>query len=68
MIYKTTPVIDHKATGAFWRRIRERYGLSLRDMAKRLEFSPAYLSDLEQGKRNWSIEKESQYIKVLESV
>lgn len=68
MIYKTTPAIDHKATGAFWRIIRERYGFSLRDMAKRLEFSPAYLSDLEQGKRNWSIEKESQYIKMLKRV
>lgn len=37
---------------AWLRERRRRAGLSLREMARRLEFSPAYISDVETGKRH----------------
>lgn len=45
---------DHRATGELMRKNRESIGLSLRDMASRMEISAPYLSDLEIGNRNWS--------------
>ncbi len=37
---------------AWLRAKRERAGVSLREMAKRLKISPPYLSDVELGRRN----------------
>lgn len=37
--------------GAFLRWLRERAGISLREMARRLKLSPAYLSDVERNRR-----------------
>ncbi len=48
--------IDHKKTGELARADRERAGLSLRMVAKRMGFTPPYISDLELGRRNWSTE------------
>ena len=43
-------------TSVILRNRREKAGVSLRTMAKRLKVSPPYLSDLERGRRNWSVE------------
>jgi len=40
--------------GALYREWRESKKMSLRDAAKKMEISPAYLSDLERGTRRWS--------------
>lgn len=37
--------------GAHLRALRERRGLSLREMARRLAWSASYLSDVERGRR-----------------
>lgn len=49
----TGKVDDLFSIGADLRRLREGAGLSLREMAARLNMSPAYLSDLERGHRAW---------------
>ena len=61
MKYKTVKVIDHKATGAGWRRKRERHHIRLRGLADEMSVSAPYLSDLERGRRNWSDELEEKY-------
>lgn len=40
--------------GAEMRKLREAADLTLREVARRLEFSAAYISDLELGRRDWS--------------
>lgn len=47
--------LDNALCGAEVRRWREGAELSLRQLAKRLRFTPSYLSDLEHGRRNWSL-------------
>lgn len=47
------------------RQLREHSGLSLREVARRLGFSAAYLSDLERGQRLWNKEREQQYKRAL---
>lgn len=46
-------VIDDAAVGKAFRDRREREGVSLRAVAHDLRISPAYLSDLERGRRGW---------------
>jgi transcriptional regulator with XRE-family HTH domain len=42
------------ALGGELRALREKSGISLREMADQLFISPPYLSDLERGNRDWS--------------
>ena len=42
------------SAGALYRQWRESKGMSLRDAAKKMGISPAYLSDLERGSRRRS--------------
>jgi len=53
--YVKTLIIQHYETGQEARRVRTKMSVSLRSLAKRMEISPAYLHDLEVGRRNWSI-------------
>lgn len=46
-------VIDHVRTGDFYRELREKKGLSLRELGEMLNLSIGYISDLERGRRNW---------------
>ena len=48
------------------RSIRKKSGVSLREVARRMEFSAAYVSDLERGRQNWSEEKAARFLKALE--
>lgn len=49
----TGRVPDDRAIGLAMRRLRESKEISLRALARRLEVSAAYLSDLELGRRHW---------------
>lgn len=51
---KTITVLDHAATGARARKMRDRNKKSLREVAKKMRISAAFLSDLERGRRNWT--------------
>ena len=44
---------DHVTIGANLRSSRERAGITLREMARRLGYSPPYISDRELGRRAW---------------
>lgn len=46
--------LDQRAVGEQMRKRRKRKGLTLRTVAKQLEISTPFLSDLERGRRNWS--------------
>lgn len=56
--------MDHAEIGVRMRKLREARGISLRSLASRLRFTPAYLSDLENGKRNWRDELINCYEKL----
>lgn len=47
---------DQQALGHKMRRKRQRRGMSLTETAVRMGFSKAYVSDLERGRRAWSID------------
>jgi len=48
-LYKLTPM---EGIGPFIRRRRDELDLSLRELAKKLECSPAFISDIELGRRH----------------
>lgn len=48
-LYKLTPM---EGIGPFIRRRRDELDLSLRELAKRLDCSPAFISDIELGRRH----------------
>ena len=58
--------IQSKETGQAARRERKSRGISLREVARRLKVSAAYISDLELGHRKWKIERIRAYEKALE--
>jgi predicted transcriptional regulator len=47
-------VKSNRENGQFARECREKAGLSLRALAKRMGISAPFLSDLERGNRQWS--------------
>ncbi len=51
--------------GKQMRELREASGLSLRRVAELMEFSAAYVSDLELGRREWSDKLIRAYEKAL---
>lgn len=51
--------------GGQMRALRKSAGLSLREVARRLDFSAAYISDLELGRRDWSEKLIKIYEKAL---
>ena len=53
--------------GQFVRQLREKAGLSLRELARSLDISPPFLSDIELGRRHPSedtLERLSKFLKV----
>ncbi|MGB8581540.1 MAG: helix-turn-helix transcriptional regulator [Candidatus Sulfotelmatobacter sp.] len=48
MLYKLTPM---EGLGPYMRRRRDELDISLRELAKRLNCSPAFISDIELGRR-----------------
>lgn len=49
--------LDPLGVGLLMRKARIKANVSLRDMAKRMDISAPYLSDLELGRRDWTEEK-----------
>lgn len=58
-------VPDPAYYGAEARKTREAAGLSLREVARRMSLSVAYISDLELGRRNWGDEISKRYLSAL---
>lgn len=56
------PRIDNVLTGEHARKERKRCGTSLREVARRLRVSAAYISDLELGRRNWDDKRLCEYM------
>jgi hypothetical protein len=56
---------DDRAIGAELRAKREAAGISVREMSTRLGLSPAYLSYLERGRRQWSALNRMSYVAML---
>ena len=57
--------LNQRAVGAEMRGLRELAQVSLREMARRMGITPPYLSDMELGKRNWSLERLEAFRKSL---
>lgn len=57
--------MDPRAQGLEMRQMREKKRVSLRDMAKRLDISAPYLSDLELGRRGWNTDLMERYKNAL---
>ena len=67
-----TPVLEvrqefnHTATGSAARSFRRSRNLSVREVARRLGYSAAFVSDLELGRRCWTREKVEAYNRVVQ--
>ena len=59
---------EQARAGAALRYVREASEISLRQLAKELGLSAMYVSDLERGKRNWSVERFDAYIEALKTL
>lgn len=59
-------VLDEKAVGALMREVRKAKKVSLREVARRLKWSAPYVSDLENGHRLWTTDKQNKYLKALQ--
>jgi transcriptional regulator with XRE-family HTH domain len=47
------------------RRVRMSRGFLLREVARRMHISPAYLSDLERGKRDWNAKRLREFVDAI---
>jgi len=65
LVYRSVREINHEATGQGFRNARIITGISLREVARRLDVSAPFVSDLELGRRNWTEELAKRYAKVL---
>jgi predicted transcriptional regulator len=61
----TGVIPDPRFHGAEARKRRLKTGIPLREMARRMSLSAAYLSDLELGRRGWREELQHRYVKAL---
>jgi len=59
-------VYDNLATGARAGEARHERGLTLREVAARMGFTPMYISDLERGRRAWREELVQLYFDALD--
>lgn len=66
-IPKKAPLPDHRPLGAELRRRREAAGFSLREVARRMEVSAPFLSDLEHGKRNWTERTRDAFLEAIKT-
>lgn len=59
--------IDRCATGAEMLRLRLKSGVTQAAVAEYLEYTPAYISDLEHGKRAWRKELVDLYKRAIKA-
>jgi len=55
-MWKKVSILDQERTAQAARLARQRAGLRLREVARRMELSAGYVCDLELGRRHWSEE------------
>lgn len=60
--------INHSLAGARIRSLRETTGKSLRWLAKEMKKSPAFVSDLELGRRNWTEQSYARAVAILTAI
>lgn len=60
--------IDHAAAGSEIRKFRLSKKKSLRWLAEKMGYKPPFLSDLERGRRNWTVETYELAGKILRRV
>lgn len=65
IITVTVEKIDFKALGAEAREMRKAKNKSLREVAKKLDISAPYLSDMERGNRNFQLHILEKYLKLI---
>jgi transcriptional regulator with XRE-family HTH domain len=61
----TKTVTDHTKAGQLIRQARKAAKLSLRSLAKLLDISAPFLSDMELGRRGWSQERFSHAMMLI---
>lgn len=59
-------LIDHEECGHVVRVERSKKGISLLNLADKLNISSPFLSDLERGKRNWTEERFKTAMQIIE--
>lgn len=64
---RTVQEVDNVATGRSARSARQRLGISLREVARRMDLSAPFIGDLELGRRNWTEQLAGLYTKALNS-
>lgn len=62
---ETVRKVDQAELGQMLRKLRIAKGVSLRKMAGDLGFSAPFLSDLERGRRNWTVARVGEFLKLL---
>lgn len=61
----TGKVTDHAALGAKLQRRRINAGLTLREVSKAMGISLSYLSDMEHGRKAWTVTKVEFYKRAI---
>lgn len=61
----TGRVTDHTALGADFQQKRRAAGYTLRQIASLMGISIGYLSDLEHGRKHWSLRQRVEYLSAL---
>ena len=56
---------DDPKVGNLMRQRREKTGISMREVSRRLKFSAAYVCDLELGRRAWSQPLVTRYLEAI---
>jgi len=59
----TVTVTDNEAVGQQMRSYREENDVSLREIAKLMDYSPTHICDVEHGRANVSVEFMAEYLK-----
>jgi hypothetical protein len=57
--------VDNAALGYMMRKLRQTQGVSLRYVARQMDLSAPYVSDMELGRRNWTVERVESFLKSL---
>lgn len=64
-ITELKPVIKQFETGEMLRMFRENHAVSIRALARELNLSASYISDLELGRRKWNRELFKLYVDTI---
>jgi transcriptional regulator with XRE-family HTH domain len=65
LVFRWVRCVDHIATGIAMKKERFIKNLSLREVARRMKVSAAFVCDLEKGRRNWKQKTLDAYEKAL---